>query len=167
MKTLLLMRHAKSSWNSAALSDYERPLNERGKRDAPRMGRRLRQEDLLPQLILCSGAERALATAEAVALSAGYEGEIIATRRLYGADPETYLALVAEKAGQREIDNVLVVGHNPDLEELIALYSDVPERMATANVARIDLLLNRWEALTPDTEGTLSALWRPREDGLL
>ncbi|MBK6712098.1 MAG: histidine phosphatase family protein [Chloroflexi bacterium] len=68
MKTLLVLRHAKSSWSNDFLSDHQRPLNDRGKQDAPRMGRLLRDEELTPDLIITSSAERALSTAELVAL---------------------------------------------------------------------------------------------------
>ena len=69
MKTLLALRHAKSSWGNANLTDFERPLNKRGQRDAPRMGELLKERDLTPDLIITSSAERALATAEAVAMN--------------------------------------------------------------------------------------------------
>jgi len=76
MKTLLILRHAKSSWKNPGLADHNRPLNKRGKRDAPRVGRLLRDKNLTPDLILSSTAKRALDTAEAAAESSGYEGEI-------------------------------------------------------------------------------------------
>ena len=76
MKTLLILRHAKSSWDNTWLSDHERPLNDRGRRDAPRMGRLLRDEELVPDLIITSSAERALSTAEAAALACDYDQEI-------------------------------------------------------------------------------------------
>ena len=70
MKTLLVLRHAKSSWNDPALDDHERPLNKRGRRDAPRMGVLVREYGLIPDLIICSDAVRARVTAEAVAEAA-------------------------------------------------------------------------------------------------
>ncbi len=76
MKTLLVLRHAKSSWKDSGLADHDRPLNKRGKHDAPRMGTLLAKEDLVPDLIISSSAKRAKSTAEAVAMNCGYDGEI-------------------------------------------------------------------------------------------
>src|SRR5687767_11102467 len=86
MKTLLLLRHAKSSWKDSALDDHERPLNKRGKNDAPKMGRLLRNEDLLPDLIIASSAKRCRKTAEHVIQNSGYRGETRFCAELYEAD---------------------------------------------------------------------------------
>jgi phosphohistidine phosphatase len=77
MKSVLILRHAKSSWKHPELADHDRPLNRRGKRDTPLMGRLLKKEDLVPEIIISSTATRARSTAEAVAKSSGYKGEII------------------------------------------------------------------------------------------
>ena len=161
MKTLLVLRHAKSSWKNVHLSDYERPLNSRGKVDAPRMGKLLRQEDLVPDLIISSSAERALATAEAAALASGYENEIKATRRLYLAGPVTYLT-VLQKMGEAH-ERVMIVGHNPGMEDLVALFTGVEEYMSTAALAQINLPITRWSELTEETKGRLVNIWRPKE----
>ena len=76
MKTLLILRHAKSSWNNLDLPDYDRPLNKRGKRDAPRMGDFLRHQDLVPDLIISSTAKRAKKTAKLFAKAVGYKEKI-------------------------------------------------------------------------------------------
>ncbi|MGB7661527.1 MAG: histidine phosphatase family protein [Nitrososphaeraceae archaeon] len=91
MKTLLIMRHAKSSWKEQDLPDYDRPLNKRGKNDAPRMGKLLKDEDLVPDLIMSSTAVRAKKTAELVAKTRKYKGKIVLDRSLYGAEPAAYL----------------------------------------------------------------------------
>jgi phosphohistidine phosphatase len=161
MKTLLILRHAKSSWSNASLADHARPLNERGRHDAPRMGRLLRQEDLLPQLIISSTATRALATAEAVAMAGGYEGEIQTTRRLYHAGPESYLAVLRGVAD--DYDQVMVVGHNPGVEELVDHLTGQAETMSTAALAHIQLPIEQWQELNKEVEGKLVGLWRPRE----
>ena len=85
MKTLLVLRHAKSSWNDPALDDHERPLNKRGRRDAPRMGELVREYGLIPDVVISSDAVRARLTAEAVAEAARYPGEILLDPRLYMA----------------------------------------------------------------------------------
>lgn len=161
MKTLLILRHAKSSWNNARLTDHERPLNSRGRRDAPRMGRLLRDEDLVPELILSSSAERAYATAELVALSCDYEYEIVVTRDLYHAMPEDYVEALHEMG--RESGVVLVVGHNPGVEELVTYLTDEQERMPTAALAQVTLPIQRWQELGDGVQGALENLWRPKE----
>lgn len=163
MKTLLVLRHAKSSWDNAQLIDFERPLNKRGKRDAPRMGQLLRDKNLVPDLIITSSAERAMATAEAVAESSGYAGKVHYTRRLYHANPDSYLEVLndLDDAHQR----VMVVGHNPGVEELVELLTGLWERMPTAALAQLSLPIERWHQLDEDVEAELVALWQPRELG--
>jgi phosphohistidine phosphatase len=161
MKTLLVMRHAKSSWKDAALADDRRPLNKRGRSDAPRMGRLLRETDLVPHAILSSTAERARQTALAVAEASGFEGEIQFEDSLYGAPAETYLALLLGMTADRQI--VMVVGHNPGVDELVDELTGESEHLSTGAVARIELAIDRWADLSPETEARLEALWRPRE----
>lgn len=161
MKTLLLLRHGKSSWDNIYLSDYERPLKERGRRDARRMGRLLRQMALAPDLIVTSSAERALATAERTALACDFEGEIRPTRELYHADPETYLAVLAELPD--EFERVLVVGHNPGLENLVEDLIGEWRRMPTAALAQVALPVEKWRDLNDAAQGRLVNLWYPKE----
>ena len=94
MKTLLIMRHAKSSWKEQDLPDHDRPLNKRGKNDAPRMGKLLKDEDLVPDLIMSSTAVRAKKTAELVAKACKYKGKIVLNHSLYGAEPAAYLKIL-------------------------------------------------------------------------
>jgi phosphohistidine phosphatase len=161
MKTLLILRHAKSSWNNSQLSDYERPLNSRGKQDAPRVGQLLRDEELVPDLIITSSAERALKTAEAVADASGFENEIKYTRHLYHAAPEQYIEVLQEVGGDYE--RVMVVGHNPGIEYLVELLTDVGERMPTAALAQVDLPIEQWAELDEEVKGKLVNVWRPKE----
>ena len=161
MKTLLVLRHAKSSWKYTNLTDYERPLNKRGKRDAPRMGELLRHEGLTPDLIITSSAERALATAEAVALAADFQGEIKYTRLLYHADPWAYLAVLNEV--EDTYARVMVVGHNPGAEELVEVLTGQWVRMPTAALAQISLPVTSWGDLNEASRGALLNVWRPKE----
>jgi phosphohistidine phosphatase len=161
MKTLLILRHAKSSWNNARLADHDRPLNPRGKQDAPHAGRWLRDRDLTPDLIVTSSAERALATAEAVALASDYDREIAVTRAFYHAAPENYLELLAGLSD--EYERVLVVGHNPGLEELVEQLSGRAETMVTAALAVVELPIDRWPDLDEATAGKLVEMWRPSD----
>lgn len=162
MKTLLVLRHAKSSWADQGLSDHERPLNDRGRRDAPRMGRLLRDEGVRPDLVVSSDAVRARRTAEAVSHAAGYEGEIVLDPRLYGASPGEIVGVLrtVEPAAAR---TVMIVGHNPGLEELVAQLTGEPQEFPTAALAQIALPIDEWRELTLSARGGLIALWRPKE----
>ncbi len=161
MKTLLVLRHAKSSWKDLSLSDHDRPLNKRGKRDAPRMGALLRREDLIPDLIISSSAKRAKKTAQAVSEGCGYEDEIIYTRDLYHAWPEAFVSVLRKVSDNFRC--VMIVGHNPGLEELVEDFSGERVRMPTAALAQIDLKVNSWPDIVLDGEGKLSNIWRPKE----
>jgi phosphohistidine phosphatase len=161
MKTLLVMRHAKSSWKEAAQADEKRPLNKRGRRDAPRMGRLLREKGLVPQAIVSSTAERARQTAIAAAEASGFEGEIQFEASLYAAPAEAYLALLQGMAPELQI--VMVVGHNPGVDELVEELTGEDEHLSSGSIARIELPIERWEDLSPETEARLETSWRPRE----
>lgn len=155
------MRHAKSSWSNMRLSDHERPLNDRGKNDAPRMGQMLKDEELVPQLIISSTAVRALSTAEAVALAADFDGELKTTRHFYHADPDTYIHVL--QTVDDAFNCVMVVGHNPGMAELVEDLTGAREHFTTANIAHVELPIDSWSAFTEDTEGDLRHLWRPKE----
>src|SRR6266487_1946293 len=109
MKSVLVLRHAKSSWKHPDLADHDRPLNKRGKRDAALMGRLLKREDLVPDIIISSTATRARATAETVAKASGYKGEIVLNKSLYAAEPEAYLCILHDLSDKYV--RVLIVGH--------------------------------------------------------
>ena len=161
MKTLLVLRHAKSSWSDPALDDHERPLNTRGRRDAPRMGQLVREYGLIPDVVISSDAVRARLTAEAVVEAARYGGEILLDRRLYMAGPADILSrlrTVGEKG-----ESVMIVGHNPGLEELVAQLTGEWQGLPTAALAQIVLPIDRWRDLTLSTRGTLVGHWRPKE----
>lgn len=161
MKTLLILRHAKSSWKDSEIADHERPLNKRGKKDAPRMGRLLREEGLQPDLIISSTARRARSTAEAVAEESGFGGDVQLSQDLYAAGSEAYIDALHSLPD--EIASVLVVGHNPGLEELLENLSGENESLPTAALARVTLPILHWQELTAETQGKLEGLWRPRE----
>lgn len=163
MKTLLLLRHAKSSWKHPELADHDRPLNQRGKRTAPLMGELLQGEDLIPDLILCSSAVRANTTALLVAKACNYPGEIQQTRELYLAEPQDYIEVLHQVAEKHA--RVLVVGHNPGLETLIEALTGEAIAMPTAALACIELSDTRWRDLDLNTECKLVNVWRPMNLG--
>jgi phosphohistidine phosphatase len=161
MKTLLIMRHAKSSWDDDSLPDHLRPLNKRGQRDAPRMGRLLARQDLKPDRILSSTAVRARTTAEIVAAELEFAGEIQLRPDLYHADPEDYLQALAELGDG--VNRVLVIGHNPGMEELIAELTEAAESFPTAAIAVVEIPIEDWRELNPETQGRLIDLYRPKD----
>ena len=161
MKTLLVLRHAKSSWDDPALDDHERPLNERGRRDAPRMGELVRGYGLMPDVVISSDAVRARLTAEAVVKAARYAGEILLDPNLYMAGPADILSLL--RTVREKAETVMIVGHNPGLEELVAQLTGDRQDLPTAALAQIVLPIDRWRDLKPSTRGTLVRHWRPKE----
>jgi phosphohistidine phosphatase len=161
MKTLLVLRHAKSSWSDSTLDDHERPLNTRGQKDAPRVGALVQERQLTPDLIISSDASRARLTAEAVAEAASYDSEILLDRRLYLATPADILAVL--RTLRDSVGTAMIVGHNPGLEELVALLTGEHEDLPTAALAQIALPIARWRELKESTRGTIEGLWRPKE----
>jgi phosphohistidine phosphatase len=161
MKTLLVLRHAKSSWEDPAVDDHERPLNKRGRRDAPRMGELVREYGLMIDVVISSDAVRARLTAEAVAEAAHYAGEVLLDQHLYLAGPDDILLLL--RRVRQNADTVMIVGHNPGLEELVEQLTGERQDMPTAALAQIALPIDRWRDLTSATRGTLMGLWRPKE----
>ena len=161
-KTLLLMRHAKSSWKDEDLRDIERPLNKRGKKDAPMMRDYLKKKDLLPELILSSSAKRASRTAKAIAKkSSNPENILIELDELYLAEPQAYIEQIQKHANR--VNRLMVVGHNPGLEALAQMLSDSVVSMPTSTIARIELPIEKWEQLDEKTEGKLKGLWTPKD----
>jgi phosphohistidine phosphatase len=161
MKTLLVLRHAKSSWSEPARGDHERPLNARGRRDAPRMGELVREYGLIPDVVFSSDAVRARLTAEAVAEVARYPGEILLDPRLYMASPADILSLLPTV--RENAETVMIVGHNPGLEQLVEQLTGARHDLPTASLAQIGLPIHQWRDLTQSTRGTLLGLWRPED----
>ena len=161
MKTLLILRHAKSSWKKPGLTDYDRPLNKRGKHDAPRMGELIRKKALVPDLIISSSAKRARQTAEKVAQSCGYRNEVRLEDDLYLAYPDVIIRIL--KFLSDELNSVMVVGHNPGVEELLRLSTGRDEVMPTAALAHIILPIRGWSEMNSQATGELVHLWHPKE----
>ena len=141
MKTLLVMRHAKSDWTVPGQSDFERTLNDRGLRDLPRMSCVLRAWGE-PEHILSSSAARARDTAERIVADAE---AIRFDDRLYLADPQTLTSVVQQTDGG--VESVLVVAHNPGLEDWIGELCGCRLRLPTAALACLQLDLRRWGEL--------------------
>ncbi len=161
MKTLLLMRHAKSSWKNGDIPDQERPLNKRGQRDAPMMGKLLIDRELIPQRILTSTALRSRQTAEAVSEAAGFKGEVEYLDQLYMAEADEYIKVLSTQPD--ELERIMVIGHNPGLETLLQILSNRIESLPTAVLAHIVLPIEHWSQITSETTGELIEIWRPKE----
>ncbi|WED79600.1 histidine phosphatase family protein [Aeromonas media] len=152
-RTLILMRHGKSSWEQA-LPDRVRPLAERGLRDAPLMGRRLAHAVGVPDLILSSPACRALSTARLVAHELGYPANgIVIDERLYGSDVGTLLVLMDEL--EDDLRCVMLVGHDPEFTDLAHCFSGKITRMPTCAVACFTFDAPSWSAAVSQTPVTV------------
>ncbi|MCB9234317.1 MAG: histidine phosphatase family protein [Bacteroidia bacterium] len=153
MKTLIICRHAKSDW-SYDLPDFDRPLNKRGKRDAPRMGEAVAEFGIRPDLIISSPAARAKATAEAVAKKVGYDpGKIRFDRSIYDDGPGNLLGLIQDLAP--DLQTVMVFGHNPTQETLarMILGARASLAMPTGSMVALDVGVNSWKQIAPENCG--------------
>jgi phosphohistidine phosphatase len=162
MKTLLLMRHAKSSWKTPDQPDFERPLNPRGERTAPLMGRHLRGRNVVPNLIICSPAERAKQTARLFAEAAGFGAELRYDERIYEASAARLLEVVTQADDGADV--LLVVGHNPGMEELLRLLTGETRVVPTAALAKVDLTADKWGKVK-ELGGRLDWLAKPKDLG--
>ena len=144
MKTLTLVRHAKSSWKNAGISDRERPLNARGKRDAPVMGARIQRHGIRPSLIVSSPAKRAWQTARIVAHQIDYPLEFLQREEsLYLASLDQLLDVVA--AQDNSFNHLMVVGHNPGLTDFANFLSPgLTNNLQTAAVVSVEIDRDDW-----------------------
>ena len=161
MKTLLLLRHAKSSWKDQSLPDHDRPLKKRGRKAAPRMGRWLVENGLRPDHALCSTATRARETLQLVLAEIDKGVPVSIRAELYHGDIAQMIGVLREVA--EPAASVLIVGHNPDLETFLEHLTGQCERLPTGALARVELDLSDWAELTDATRGTLVTVARPRE----
>ncbi|QGJ70202.1 Phosphohistidine phosphatase SixA [Planctomycetales bacterium 10988] len=161
MKTLFLLRHAKSSWKDTDLPDHDRPLNKRGKKDAPRMGKLLREQGYLPSLIISSTAKRARKTAKKFASECKYKQEIQLTSDLYHAGPQEMLKLL--QAVPADLPSVMLVGHCPGIQDYLHQVTGYADDFPTAGLAMIELPVEEWTQLQMESQGELQKFWRPKE----
>jgi phosphohistidine phosphatase len=161
MKTLFLIRHAKSSWDDPALADKNRPLNDRGKRDAPKVGERLAKAGARPDLILSSPAKRALDTAQIIAGKLDYKRKnIVVDDRLYAVESEVLLDVIRRLDDEAEF--VMLFGHNPELTELAHRLSSKISHMPTCAVAEFTFDVKSWKRIGEVSPSTV-AVGYPRE----
>ncbi|WP_428697708.1 SixA phosphatase family protein [Stappia sp.] len=168
MLRLLLLRHAKSDWGQAGLSDFQRPLNDRGRQAAPEVGAHMARHGLNPDRILCSSAQRTRETLALLLPSLQGEIDIRLTRKLYDESEFDYLETI-RTAGEGS-RTLLVVGHNPATQETAldligggnpALKTAISEKYPTAALTVIDFDTKRWSAIEPGA-GRVVAFCLPR-----
>lgn len=147
MKTLYLLRHAKSSWKFEELSDHDRPLNKRGRKDAQLMGSELSNRDVSIELIVSSSAVRAITTATLIAKELDYDIERIAIdERIYRADKSELLEVIRD--APMEVDELMLVGHNFAITELANILSPEPiADMPTASVVSLTFSTDNWREI--------------------
>lgn len=155
MKSLYLIRHAKSSWDYPSLPDFDRPLNTRGKKDAPMMGKRLSQGRQIPDLMLSSPAVRAIHTAWAIADALKYSREKILTLDdLYHASTPEILNVL--RRTKDTVDTLFLIGHNPGLTEFAsAVCQESIDNIVTCGIYAMQLEINSWKALNLDKKAKL------------
>lgn len=161
MKTLLVLRHAKSSWDYPELSDFDRPLSKRGEAAAPFMGELMNSKGLEPDLIVSSPAKRARTTAEKAADAGGFEAPVELDERIYGAGANTLAYIIAGFDDGAE--TAMIVGHNPGFEDLVGALTGERPRFPTAALAVIDLDISVWSE-TESGKGRLRNLYIPKEE---
>jgi phosphohistidine phosphatase len=160
MKTLFLLRHAKSSRDDPTLRDFDRPLNDRGKDDTKLVGRYLRQEQIVLDAVISSPAKRAQQTTEAFLKAADVSIVPSFDERIYEAGPQQLLTVVSEI--DRSLNMVLLIGHNPGFEELVESLTGQYTRLPTATLAGLDLSVEQWRDVRPRS-GKLRVRITPKE----
>ena len=147
MKKLCLIRHAKSSWESPSLSDFDRSLNERGLNDAKLMGRVLKEKGIKPDLILSSSAKRAKMTTDIISDEIGIDN-IIFDDRLYDSDITKYFYTIYEKVDD-SIDTLFLIAHNPTISHFANIIDpNFYDDFKTTSIVCMDLDINSWQKLT-------------------
>ena len=156
-KRLLVLRHAKSEHGDRTLSDHDRPLNERGRDAAGRMGAFMQARGLVPDLVLCSSAVRTTETLSLLAQSSGLHAKTEFEEQLYLASASAMLEVLATRAQQEEV--VMLVGHNPGSEDVLHTLGLGMHEMPTCSLAHIELDIDDWVLATGSVSARLVDLW--------
>ena len=160
MRTLYLLRHAKSSWKDLTVPDFDRPLKDRGRKAAKRIGKYLAAEKLSDPLVACSPAVRTRETAEIVLKHAHLPVEVRYEERIYEASLRDLVHLVSEIPDDKQV--VILIGHNPGFEELLAYLTGEGRRMPTCALGKIKFDVASWKDIKED-HGTLDWFVTPKE----
>ena len=171
MKTLILMRHAKSSWEAGQIADHDRILSERGRETAPAMGQWLKSQKLKPDLVLCSTAARVSETLALLQPSLPADTPVKALEALYMALPREILTVLAKVKEKDKVETLMVIGHNPGIGSLahwLAGQGDkralerMRDKFPTAGIAVIDFDIAAWKELDGE-QGTLRQFMTPKD----
>ncbi len=160
MLTLYLLRHAKSSWGDASQPDFERPLANRGREACATIGEFIQEKGIDFDLVLVSTAVRTRETIKLIQECAKFRGEVRYDERIYEASVSQLLEIISQIDNDRE--SVLLVGHNPGIEALLALLTGEQQRVTSANFAKIKLRAAKWSGNLVN-EVTLEWIVRPKE----
>ena len=160
MRTLYLLRHAKSSWKDLTLPDFDRPLKDRGRKAAKQIGKYLGAEKLNDPLVVCSPAVRTRETAEIVLKHAHLRVEVRFEESIYEASLRALLHVVSEIPDDKQV--AILIGHNPGFEELLAYLTGEGRRMPTCALAKIKFDVESWKDIKED-QGTLDWFVTPKE----
>ncbi len=163
MKSLVLLRHAKSSWKNPDMDDFDRTLNDRGTYDAPRMAELMQAEKLKVDLILCSSAVRTRQTLALILLNYPFDGDVYFSKELYHSSKETIQSHLAKFAGKKK--HVMIVGHNPGLEDFLSALIDSHIEMPTCALAHLAKADGSDFELSSGGRNSLKLLnfWKPKE----
>lgn len=161
MKTLLVMRHAKSSWKDQEIPDHDRPLKKRGRKDIVNMAKLLKKKGLVPDYIISSTAVRAKDTASLMIEKLNYKEKSEFIEEFYMAEPETYIEHISKVPDK--VNTLLIIGHNPGLEGLVMTLGDKITSLSTGSIAKLYLFIDKWSELTSDTDGEINHVWVPEE----
>ena len=168
MKTLYLLRHAKSDWGDSSLKDFDRPLNDRGWKAAKAIGHEMRERELVPDLVLLSPAVRTKETLARAEEGFGGKLNVVEDRAIYLAETETLVELV--RGAPADAARLLIVGHNPGMHELVLVLSNGPSELReevahkfpTGAMAEITFDVEDWPDVASGT-GRLRSFVKPRD----
>lgn len=162
MKHLYLIRHAKSDWSNSEWSDFERPLNTRGLNNAPRMGEYMKENNIKPDIIYSSDANRALTTAKILAEKIGYPVEkIVKEHSIYESGMQFYLNLI--NGIDNRYESAFVVGHNPTQTVLVNYFADEAfSHLPTCGIVHISFDVESWEYISRGN-GRLENVFTPKK----
>ena len=161
MRTLYLLRHAKSSWKDEKLRDFDRPLKGRGRNAAEQIGQVLAEEKLKSPLVISSPAVRARETTELVLESAGLKIKPRFEERIYEADVRTLLEVVQSISDSSK--TAIMVGHNPGFENLLSYLTGDNRHMPTCALAKIEFDVASWSEVSEEETGRLEMFVTPKE----
>ncbi len=143
---LFIIRHAKSSWKDSSLDDFDRPLNKRGKLNAPFMGTKLKERGIVPDIMISSSAFRAKNTAEIIAKKVKYSKKIIFKKEIYDVGESAIRKILKKLDDEKSV--VFLFGHNPDLNMLAERYVGFDENIPTCGIVEIEFDCKRWKDIS-------------------